>query len=659
MYGFFFLCLACLFIIAPFQQGLYFDADFYPIHLFLHIVTLIFIGLLVYKKDLASWQKVSVVLFIPICYLLSLTQAVNPNGAFDMVFRWTTYISFFFILYVSLSMHRKLKVLAPFIYYGVGVLIVGHMFLNEFGILHSNGAWEKGRFAGVFQYPNTFGMVMLAFYMFGLLLLLSKKQHWYTFFFYSFPLTAFIVALLESYARGVYLLFPLVWFIGLCCLPVRQQMRYVGYSVITSLSGFIVYVVLQTEKQWLTFISLVVLSVVSFFCSWWLKKLNGSWNSRVLLPALVVVFFSLFTLDIGNKGFVYQHMPHPLQDRIDSISSSSTANERMLMVEDALGASKDAAWIGRGGNAWEAMYHYYQQLPYQAKKIHNEYLEMIIDIGFIGFFVVIGIFIYLIFQVVWQMVRVEDRSLSLAILFSLLIILGHSMIDFNFAFGFVMWMIFWLFAMGLPVKKKAQQQVKGSYLPIIVYVALLLCTVSFSYRFLQADNAYRQMMHTDSLMEKEQLLTEATNHNPYHTEYWFELGDTYIKQQAYMSIPDVKVVHSAQMLAHLEPMNAQVLVQAAALKERIGKKEEALHQYQEALQWDRYDTAIYDDMIVLAIHLDEKQIALDTYKQLIDVYQQFEQNPIGHNHNRRRFEVTEAIKDEMKKLLIDEEREED
>ncbi|SFL43956.1 O-antigen ligase [Gracilibacillus orientalis] len=665
MHWFLFIFLAILFIVSPFQQGLYFDSDFYLIHILIYLFAFLLLIRILYYRKFTAWNDLVLSLFIPICYILSLVQAKHPSGAFEMVFRWTTYISFFYILYWSVNKHHKIRQLAPYIFYISGVLIAYHMLLNQFGLLNYPSAFIKDRFAGVFQYPNTFGMVMIAFYMFGLVMLLGKRQDWRYIFFYSFPLTAFIVTFLESYSRGMYLIFPIVWVIGVCFFTFHYQLRYMLYSMITTLSGFSVFLILQAGNMFLTGISAVVMSLLSVLVIWWISRADALDKEehmkkfkihRVVLPAIIVLFGLLLLLDISNQGLVYKQLPTPLQERILSISDSETARERLLILEDAMEASMNSPFIGYGGQAWESIYRDYQQLPYQANKIHNEYAEMIVDIGYLGFLIMISILVYLIVRIWKTMRHAEDRSLYIAILLSLSTIFVHSFIDFNLAFGFVVFMIFWLIAIGLKPSVELNKPQKWPFYTLGVYAVILLFALIFSYRFMQADVAYHKAMDTNNLAEREQYLIKATSYNQFDTEYWYQLSDTLINQSDENKTSDSSIKNTAYIMAELEPMNSQVMYQSGVLLAKINERKDALNQFERALELDPFDSRIYQAIISISVDLAKEQkysytnIAMETYKKLLNEYERFEMNPVGSYHNSREFEITDKIEEDIEQI---------
>ncbi|MFH7445040.1 hypothetical protein RA265_28330, partial [Pseudomonas syringae pv. tagetis] len=84
----------------------------------------------------------------------------------------------------------------------------------------------NGRFAGLLQYPNTFGMVMAIFFFFSLLMVTDKELSRKQLFLHSIFLVAYMVCFIQTFSRGMLLLFPLIWLIGLFMLPIKKQLTY-------------------------------------------------------------------------------------------------------------------------------------------------------------------------------------------------------------------------------------------------------------------------------------------------------------------------------------------------------------------------------------------------------------------------------------------------
>src|SRR5690606_37347501 len=122
---------------------------------------------------------------------------------------------------------------------------------------------------------------------------------------------------------------------------------------------------------------------------------------RFIVPMLVVVIGTFVWIDIQNHGAIYRQLPTSFQERITNINAeASSALARAKMYEDAWKMSKDAPWLGLGGDGWKSLYTSYQSEPYLSNEIHNGYLEVLLNTGWIGFSLFAFVFLFLFSQVI-------------------------------------------------------------------------------------------------------------------------------------------------------------------------------------------------------------------------------------------------------------------
>ncbi|WP_163969545.1 O-antigen ligase family protein [Oceanobacillus halotolerans] len=678
MKGFIFFFLAIIFLLSPYEKGLYFDEDFYGIQVILCSLFMMLMIILMVKKEIASLKPIWFMAIIPFCYAITLFIAENPLGAWQLLLRWTSYIAFFFMLYWVVREDSKIQRLLPGVFQLTGVWMAIHMMLNHFNGLDFHDAIINERFAGVFQYPNTFGMMMSVFYLFSLIMLLRRDESMKHYIFYSIPLVLFMVSFIESYSRGMYVVFPIAWLIGLCFLKPSLQVKYLLYTGISVVFALISSAALQAGIA--AVVLLIGLSSVMVAIILILEKklytrkranfpdlIDKKQLYRFLAPVAILLLSVLLISDLSYKGLVYQQLPDTIQERVSSISSSSTARERLLFAEDALNMSQDSPIIGFGGQAWGSMYKQYQQLPYQSNKIHNAYLEFMIDIGWVGLIIVLTVFSFLFYRIYQNYRQATEKTSYIAVIVAIVTIFIHSFIDFNLAYGTVWFVVFWLCTMGLmkkPVKQKQQKQEKASYYEqfgMYAFSILVVVSLIFSYRFMDADQVFTNAKNSTNLLERKELLVEAVSQNPYNVQYLDLLSDTYVRLTAenQASVKDVR--DTVNQMIELEPNNSRTLYRAGVMVERLGLTEEALDYYDEALDVDPYDTKIYETMITSSVDLARERLetgdrseaeelithAVNTYSDLEEQYESFKKNPIGEYHNSRQFEITDQTIEKM------------
>jgi hypothetical protein len=125
MKWFTFVFLILLFIITPFQKGLYFDHNIHLINLFIIVLFFGFYFLPIYQKRNSLFKMPMSIILLPLCFLLSLPFAVSPNNAWNSLLRWVFY-SCFFILLIWTTSKPKIGQLLPVLFQ-----LFGHYYLFQ------------------------------------------------------------------------------------------------------------------------------------------------------------------------------------------------------------------------------------------------------------------------------------------------------------------------------------------------------------------------------------------------------------------------------------------------------------------------------------------------------------------------------------------------
>lgn len=656
-------------MVSPYQTGLYTNKSFYSLSLLIFsLYFLLFIRQL-YKKEIYLFKNVSIVLLLPLCYLFSFPFAENPKGAWDSLLQWVTYISFFLLVY-WVSLDKKIKKWLPLTFHLTGVWISIYSLLLYLNIVELPGAFVVGRLGSIFKYPNTFGMTMIMFFFFALLMLIRKESTLNQVIVYSMPLVPYFVCFILSYSRGMILVVPFVWLIGLLLLKTKMQIEYCLYSVISITISLIAYIILVNNLSTvIKALVIIVLILISTGCFLLVKFLLKKWENQVMrieeksifrfaLPALVLLVFILGILDLTHQGLVFQQLPPRLQERIESIDiASGTAKERLIFNKDAIKISKESPLIGFGGEAFRVISKKYQEVPYRSNKIHNGFFEWLVDTGWIGFTILIGVIMYFYLRILRLYFKEENES-QIAVILATLVIFIHSFIDFNFSYGTVWFFVFWLIIIGInkdsdiylpQLKKKKGKKVetnrKKDYFSIGVYsifsVAVVICFI-FSYRFMEADKIVKKVKPSMNPAIVEQEMERAVILDSTNVEYWMKLSDHYIRVYKQNSAYKEKVKRVINKITTLEPHNSAVFRNAGMLSEKIGDTEGAIHYYSEGLKIDRYNTGLYTYSIKAKNDLaseminndgDEKaksilQSAIHDYRENIYWYEHYLGQPI-------------------------------
>ena len=661
MRWFTFVILALLFILTPYQKGLYFAKDFYPISIFVLTLFLVLFLRWILYKEVAQLNYVIIILLLPLCYLLPLFFAESPRGAWDSMIRWTTYTAFFLGLYWATLSH-EIKKWMPIIFSFTGLWISFHMLFIDSGWMSFKNSFIAGRSSGVFQYPNTFSMVLGVFFLFSLVMLTKRKLPYKYIVFYSIPLVPHLLNVLLSESRGMLLVLPFVIFLGLWLLSIKQQVIYLAISIISSLSAILAYRIMTGKESvplsvWaILLLSPAITFLVVYLLDKALERKEVKPVFRFIVPALILVIGIAGVLDIKNDGLVYQALPGELQDRVDNINlTTASAAERLNFLEDAVTMSKSSPVIGLGGEAWGAVYRQYQQTPYLSNKAHNGFAEWLIDTGWLGLLLFIAVFGYFLVNIFRSILREKDNPIYIAVLLSILTIFVHSFIDFNFSYGTVWLLVFWLLIMATSTQVTEEIKVpkRLSIICVSLFTFVVAVCLVFTFQFMQASQDFEQSKLTKTLDAKQVLLENAVRKHPQNTKYLFDLSDVYI-QSLKSKGSEVEIVEKLKALLErmviLEPNNSSVLVKAATTYNRLGDFDKAIAYYDAALAVDRYNTKLYEISMSAKINQAIKtnnpslvESALHDYEVMKHEHQLIVESSLPAAFNSRKFGLTPAV----------------
>ncbi|WP_147534149.1 O-antigen ligase family protein [Bacillus marasmi] len=680
-----FIVLSIIFFITPYQKGLYFSYNLYSTGIILSIL-FILVALLPFIKKDNDQTKGLVVFLLPLALLISLPFAASPKGAWDTLIKWIFYAEFFYLL-LWVSLIPAIKKLMPLLFQLNGMALSVFMMLNFYGVLDYRAAILNDRFAGVFQYPNTFGMIMALFLMFAIIQLSSKNQGTRDTLLYSASLVCYTVCFIMSFSRGMMLMLPFVWLVGLLMLPALNQLKYLFITFITFGSSLIVYQAIEADKlSNSSYPGLTILVVMTFLLMgliFLLEKLittNSSkfetgkirgfldWKfSSLILPVMIMISLFLAFLDLTNEGILFRSIPEKLQERISGINlNAATAQERIYLYEDALEMSKDSPIIGFGGGGWAALYKEYQQIPYQSNKIHNGYLEWLIDSGWLGFVTFLGVLSYLIYLVYKSKQTEQGSTIHIAVITSFIAAASHSILDFNFSFGTVMLILFWLLAMGISVEQaridiksleKNRLKINALKLVTVIVVLVSATTMVKSYTYQNARQTPAAKAAGSTFFENEAAFLKTINKDPDNINQYIQLSNLYLSETILNKTTQNNIVKLINKMISVESNNPTVLQKSAQLSAKLGDNKNALKYYNQALKIDHFNTKLYEDSIkwkiksALKYKKNNKQnlstelteSALSDYKQLLYWNDKFSKSNLKEEFNGRNFHISNEV----------------
>jgi len=672
-----FFLLAILFLYQPFRRGLFFSQDHYLIS-FLICFLFVFWSVLLFvqfKRKIKSnkangmFDSPYIWLFLlPFVYVATFAVAASPAGNADHLIAWTSYICFLLML-LWVRHDKQIEKWFSHVFGLMGGIISFFALAGVWGWTDYQDVMVGDRTTGPFQYANTFAVIVGAFWIFALAHLSKTRPQWPSLLLFVIPLTASVVGFLHSYSRGAWLLIPIVWFIGLFCLRFREQLLYVLYTAFSFLSGIFVFrnMVAQEQSGASTPGLLAVVIGTIFMIAIGslhlvlgrkmdLERLLNRWDShrwlRLVMPVFSLSTGALLVLDLIKKGFIYGLLPQQIQERVSNINlGAGSVLGRLHVYRDAWMISKQSPLLGYGGEGWKFVYGRYQSLPYYNNEIHNGYLDILLNTGWIGFSFfaasLLGLFVLLFFRTMQEQDQ-ELRANAVGSFLSLLFIFAHAGIDFDFSFGSVWFIVFYLFSMGVSLHPRGFSKNKLKILMSrsqflhwsskawrLCISILALIVVFFSIRFYEANRAVAKLYDQTGAIDVNMVLDQysyASKMNPLNVDYLLGLADVhaFFYETLQRESDLASMLEALNRAESLEPGNSFSLMIISSLYMRAGMIEEAEIRLEKALDHDRHNVNIYDRLLDVKHQelLHEQSVgrldqAVSIAKEMVSLYEEY------------------------------------
>ncbi|XID91099.1 O-antigen ligase family protein [Paenibacillaceae bacterium WGS1546] len=631
--------LTCLFVIAPFQRGLFFDSDMYIFEALILIAFLIWLIASIFTKSIRVPAVYYTVFLIPFTYILTFIVAESPKGNFDNLLRWLTYCSLF-ILLISIRRQLNGERALRLVFQVSGIVLVGFSFLGLMGLVEYKDIILGNRLTGPFQYANTFAAVIGAYWLYSLVMLVRERQHLTSMLLYSLPLIAYGTSFFASYSRGGYLVFPIAWLLGLVFLKFREQLLYLMYSLIAVSGSFITFrLVADTERSgdasvWIAFtgfsflVALVALALSGGKSQSLLNRISANhWLGRfgkIAICSTTLLLGLLLGLDLSQKGLVFRTLPEALQSRVEQVNLGTLG--RTGMFEDAFAFSNQLPLLGFGGDGWKTVYLNMQSKPYYSNEIHNGYLEMLLSTGWVGLLLFVAVFALLVVAMLRYRRSLNDGSERIAWLAPAVgacMIFVHAAIDFDFSFGSVWFILMWLLSLGVSPHSdllissrlnKLLQRNARHYVQVggtVLLASFVLFGIVYSIRFASAEKSIVIQRENTNIYEAIERFEDAGRKNPYHTDALLSLANFYLQLYNHNSDEGTKekLLSLLETLEQLEPNNAKVIFNVGLKHGQLNDWIKGLPYLDRAIALDRYNVEYYNIIFDLKLQLAQQAAA--------------------------------------------------
>ncbi|WP_176444997.1 O-antigen ligase family protein [Paenibacillus herberti] len=416
----------------------------------------------------SAWLCLGLSLFYAIGLL---TKPVTVQGNLDEALRWGAYASFLLLLNRQLAVRqaeetvfsektsadgiRPLGLPLPVISYGLQLFClyaVGSSLAIWFGWINGPDYMLRttdirlsasgARLAGYLQYSNSLGAFAVALLTWQWLLLVRSHSQLLRLSGAILAVPCLTVLILtESRGAGLVLLAAVVP--GLLLVPRGSRLRWVGV-VLWTCPGAIAavglawmferggdYIIGMDERMTAVLLLLLVFGSSAVLL---LKQVSleraapesiERWSEFAAMCVLAYAS-TLSMLSAGGRGRF-----NPLED-----SALATGMSRLSMYKDGWNAFQESWLLGHGAKAWEMLRGLFQSNPYAASEVHSGYLDMLLTGGVIGFLLLAGLGVTLLYAA-----AAGSRLYALPVATLLL----HAAVDVDMSYG-LYWLLLFAFA---------------------------------------------------------------------------------------------------------------------------------------------------------------------------------------------------------------------
>lgn len=389
-------------------------------------------------------------------YGLSFINAVNVRENIEAMIHYIAYFVVFVILY---DYYRDKKealgavlmpsiVLTGFIAAFIGLEALTKAFPFLMDTLHED------RVGSTFQYYNASVIYFLICLILTLTLMNTVKNKILTLLLAGAGNTLLLAMLLTG-SKGGYLVGGIALVLVVLLQPKGHLIRTLGYLISISLPAVLFMSKVQKLTGSMDYISLTKWVGLSFFMAFVLtlafELIRKPFEEKKLKPILGFILIAL-TIAVGLIGlYVFRDkiislIPSNILERWENFGvENASFRYRLDFDKDALKLIRKYWLLGLGGGGWTALYQSVQTWFYTAKAVHNQYFQVFVEAGILGFvsqlsLVAIGLWLMIRhrFKAESTLIKVQVTGFFCAF-FGLSL---HSVMDFELSYPSIA-LLFW------------------------------------------------------------------------------------------------------------------------------------------------------------------------------------------------------------------------
>lgn len=434
-----FIAAGLLVFFPAFFRGLFFNREMFIMQMVTALVLLLVGAVQWRRRDISFLHHPLdyVALLFAVAYLISVPGAVHYGEAFYGFLRILTYLAIYWIVSRSLRDWADMEWLARILMLaGLGVGLIGLLVALGWPIYDS--AWNGREIRSTLQYQNG-GAAFMAFTGMVVLGMWTREKDSLLQLAYLMCGSLLTLILLGSMSKGAWLMYGLIALVLIIGMPRGYRLKALFGLMVTGAAAagaFVkVFPMLMEEKSGASLWLLPGLAaVIAGWTVWqgivYLYQVKSGRTVTLSLTALVVAAL-IPVAWIGRAVWMSPRFMKEFSGLFDL--SNKSFSSRLTFMEWGWQMVKDYPIAGTGVRGWEALYHRYQDGLFWTNEVHNQFLNVWIETGTIGFIC----WMALLAAAVWYVYRLKQRTdrrswmLIWGAACGCLVLVAHSLIDFD------------------------------------------------------------------------------------------------------------------------------------------------------------------------------------------------------------------------------------
>ena len=645
---------------------------------------------------------------LPLTYTISLIPAASHYQALNMVYIYLIYAVIFIIGLYFTRKTRDNSVIQ-------NTLLVSTYFTVFFGLFHWFGnskfiadvlGWliplksatgtyldavmtdSNGlRLTSFFQYANTYAAFLIAILFAGAFLLV-KSRKWYVSAIHAFMLVPIILSFFLTLSRAAYVILPVVFLIVILCLKPYRQIMYTVHMAIAFVASMAIlnkvttigitvneqYNGSESLKGWMLTLGVslavaILATLLQLFVTPWLQQKLDQFGQRkassLIMPAAAVILgLVMIFIFIGTSA--KNLLPENVKIRLENINfNQHSVLERATFYKDAMKLVADYPVFGAGGGAWYSMYEKYQHNPYTSRQAHSFFFQNIVEVGIVGFIVLIGLLILFFYTYLKNYVRSEenDRDSHFYYFIIAVALLIHSVLDFDISYVYIGILLFLcLGAMLSNTKSQALTKLKNlaslkwAYPSAISMLALVMfifaqMSLNANASFMTSLTMVQQQTSTDynQIVMPLNKALDLRENSDYSTLKVQLLQSVYGQNQSQTFYDEAQSILDKSIKK--EPYNFGLISLQIKQYDLIGDIKKQLTLVEDQLTNFPWNMTLYEKSIQLNIASENYDAALAAYQKILDQKQVLASLP-KEQFQGRPFDITPKTNLDIAKIYF-------